>query len=139
MTYRPANIGDSIQYRGKLYTIAEIIDQWEDYEDEDLSFHGIECRTTDGQYRMWKQRWDGGKLIRIDDKETIATELGKLLKLTRQFSDLDTCEYVKDDHDDEWVILKGLPNSTGYRWTYRVNVNWDSGIAMLKDVLRQIG
>lgn len=139
MTYKPAKIGDRIVRRGISYTIAEIIDQYEDYEDEELSFHCIECRTTDGQYRYWKQRWDGGKLIHVDEKATIATELGNLLKLTRQFSDLDTCEYIKDDHDDEWVILTGLPNKQNYCWKYRVNVTWDSGIAMIQDVLRQIG
>lgn len=139
MSYTPAKIGDRIIHRGISYTIAEIFDQYEDYEDKDLSFHCIECRTTDGRYRIWKQRWDGGKLVRIDDKEAIATELGNLLKMTRQFADLDTCEYTKDEHGDEYVIITGLPNENDYRWKYRVNVTWDSGISMIRDVLKQIG
>ena len=74
----------------------------------------------------------------MENKKLIAEELGILLKMTRQFSDLDTCEYSKDENDNEFVILTGKPNETGYRWKYHVNVTWDSGIAMIRDVLKQI-
>ena len=74
----------------------------------------------------------------MENKKLIAEEIGTLLKMTRQFSDLDTCEYSKDENDNELVILTGKPNETGYRWKYRCNVTWDSGIAMIIDVLRQI-
>ena len=74
----------------------------------------------------------------MENKKLIAEELGTLLKMTRQFSDLDTCEYSKDEYDNELVILTGLPNETGYRWKYKCNVTWDSGIAMIRDVLKQI-
>lgn len=75
----------------------------------------------------------------MEDKKVITKALGDLLKLTRMYEDLDTCEYEKDDHGNEHVIITGKPNSEGYCWKYRVNVTWDSGIALLRDVLRQLG
>ena len=65
--------------------------------------------------------------------------IGLLLVATRQYSDLESCEYIKDAHDDEWVIITGQPNEAGYRWKYKVNVTWDSGIAMILDVMRKLG
>jgi len=75
----------------------------------------------------------------MENKKLIAEELGNLLKMTRQFSDLDTCEYVKDSNGNEHVVVTGKPNETGYCWKYYCNVTWDSGIAMIRDVLKQIG
>lgn len=74
----------------------------------------------------------------MEDKKVIVKALGDLLKLTRMYEDLDTCEYEKDVYGNEHVILTGKPNASGYRYTYRCNVTWDSGIALLRDVLRQI-
>lgn len=75
----------------------------------------------------------------MEDKKRITEELGNLLKMTRQFNDLDTCEYSKDENGNEMVTLTGKPNETGYCWKYYCNVTWDSGIALIRDVLRQIG
>lgn len=74
----------------------------------------------------------------VENKSTVARFIGYLLATTRQYSDLESCEYIKDDRGDEWVVLTGLPNETGYRWKYKCNVTWDSGIAMIRDVLKQI-
>jgi len=137
MTYPKIEIGDQIQYKGCNYTIQEII-----YQDYDNGYI-FEGRTTDGEYRVWKQYYDGGALIKRrkvgESKAEIARELGVLLKMTRQFSDLESCRYLKVGEDQEFVVLTGKPNSEGYRWKYRVNVTWDSGISMIRDVLKQIG
>lgn len=134
MTHPKIEIGDQIQYRGQIFTIADTI--WQDY-DEGYYWEG---HTTDGEYREWKQPMDGGALVKKrkvgESKEEIARELGVLLKMTRRFSDLESCKYVLVG-DNEYVVLTGKPNETGYKWKYRINVNCDSGIAMIYDVLRQ--
>ena len=74
----------------------------------------------------------------MEDKVFIAKLLGCLLATTRQFSDLDYCEYIKEENGNEYVMVIGCPNEKGYRWKYKCNVTWDSGIAMIRDVLKQI-
>ena len=129
-------VGDQIQYGGFTYTIADII--WQDYD------HGYcwKGHTTDGVYRTWKQDSDGGELRKRrvvgESKTDIVKALETLLKLTRQFSDLDYCKYVEDG-GNQYVWVVGKPNETGYRWKYKCNVTWDSGIALIRDVLAQIG
>lgn len=75
----------------------------------------------------------------VENKIIITNSIGLLLVATRQYSDLESCEYIKDDHGDEWILLTGLPNETGYRWKYKICVTWDSGIAMIMDVMRKLG
>lgn len=137
MTYPKIEIGDQIQFHGRIYTIAEIV-----YQDNDEGYYMFEGRTTDGEYRVWKQRWDGGALMKKrregESKEEITKQLEVLLKMTRMFNDLDTCEYTKDANGNEYVVVTGKPNENNYRWKYRVNVTWDSGIALINDVLARI-
>ena len=62
-------IGDKIYCHGLTATVAEIIDQWTDYDPATkLEYYCFEGRTTDGQYRIWKQLWDGGRLIKKGEK-----------------------------------------------------------------------
>lgn len=136
MTHPKIEIGDQIRFGHRTFTVRDII--WQDYQDG----YFFEGHTTDGEYRTWKQHADGGELLKRrvtgESKAEITKQLGTLLKMTRQFSDLDTCEYVKVGDDHEFVVLTGKPNSNGYRWKYRINVTWDSGIALVRDVLAQI-
>lgn len=134
----PAESGDIIRHRGHDYVIDRILDQWDECS-MGTAFYCIECYTTDGQYRIWKQYYDGGKLVKVDDKTLVTEKLAELLKCTRAFSDLDYCKYEKADNGNEYVHVVGKPNEEGYRWKYKCNVTWDSGIALIRDVLKQIG
>ena len=135
---QPAKPGDAIRLNGKDYVIKEIVDQWEEWA-AGVAFYAMEITTEDGHCRIWKQYFDGGELIRrkIDDKVTVVKKLEELLKTTRQFSDLDYCKY-EIDKGNEYVHVVGKPNETGYRWKYKVNVTWDSGIALIWDVMNTI-
>lgn len=64
----------------------------------------------------------------MEDKQKICDLLLPLLKETRAFSDLDDLEYIQDQD----CVLLTFAN----RHVCRVNVAMDSGIAMIRDVIR---
>ena len=86
-----------------------------------------------------------GKMERVEkvfeDKWTVARRLEDLLKSTRQYADVESCAYYGPDEargEDvpagEIVVVKF---TSGYRII--VNVEMDSGTALIKDVLRGLG
>lgn len=99
-------------------------------------------------YMLWMvhNRWaDHEKLMKMmdnfiyredvvmEDKDLICKELAKLLKLTINQSDLKSLRYEILDNNDEIVTLEW---DNGYQ--KKVNVSADSGIAMVRDILRAL-
>ena len=68
----------------------------------------------------------------MENKQAICDALCETLKLTRGFTDLQKIEYTKDAYG-EWAYV------VGPTYSYKVNVALDSGIAMIKDILRKVG
>lgn len=68
-----------------------------------------------------------------EDKQLICTQLLDVLQMTRGLYDVEDLEYSADSTGTETVtaLFRG-----GY--TKTANVTMDSGIAMIKDILRQI-
>lgn len=66
-----------------------------------------------------------------EDKQAICDALCETLRLTRQFSDLDRIEYTKSG-EAEWATCY-LPGGK-----VMAAVTWDSGIAMIRDILRAL-
>ena len=72
------------------------------------------------------------KPIKTEDKKAIVKKLEELLKMTIEFSDLRElvyekdrgCEYVRAYFGDSWHC------------SYRIDITWDSGIALIRDTLR---
>ena len=67
----------------------------------------------------------------MEDKQTICMVLAVLLRMTRQFEDLEYLKY--DDHNE--TVLARFKNG-GLRV---IGVEGDSGYAMLKDIVNHIG
>lgn len=67
-----------------------------------------------------------------EDKELICQLLRATLKATREHSDLQGLYYQKLDNGDELVTVSWSEGGT------TVNVTADSGIAMIRDILRAI-
>lgn len=65
-----------------------------------------------------------------EDKAYIAGEFAKVLQLTDAYQDLIDLTYHKDD--DEEVVVADFQNG----WSKKINVHWDSGIAMIRDILK---
>ena len=66
----------------------------------------------------------------MEDKDLICKELAKLLKLTRNQSDLKALRYEILDNGEEIVTVEW---DNGYQ--KKVNVSADSGIALMRDIL----
>lgn len=64
----------------------------------------------------------------MEDKQKICDLLLPLLQATRAFRDLDDLEYIQDQD----CVLLTFANGN----VCRVNVAMDSGIAMIRDVIR---
>ena len=69
----------------------------------------------------------------MEDKDLICKELAKLLKITRNQSDLKALRYEILDNDEEIVTVEW---EGGGRKV--VCVSMDSGIAMVRDILRAL-
>lgn len=68
-----------------------------------------------------------------ENKDLICKELAKLLKLTRNQSDLNTLKYEILDNGEEIVTVEW---ESGGRKV--VGVSMDSGTAMIRDIMRAI-
>lgn len=68
-----------------------------------------------------------------EDKDLICKELAKLLKLTRNQSDLKALKYEILDNEEEIVTVEW---ESGGRKV--VGVSMDSGTAMIRDIMRAI-
>lgn len=68
-----------------------------------------------------------------EDKDEICELLCKTLQATRQHRDLEAIHYQMLDNGDETVTVKWSKGGTTI-----VNVTADSGIAMIRDILRAI-
>jgi len=69
--------------------------------------------------------------VLMEDKDLICKELAKLLKLTRNQSDLKALRYEILDNDDERVTIEYEHGGSRV-----VNVSMDSGVAMIRDIMR---
>ena len=66
----------------------------------------------------------------MEDKVKIARNFAEVLKMTEAYSELRGLTYAKTD-DDEFVLAE-FQNGR----TKKINVRLDSGIAMIKDIIR---
>ena len=83
----------------------------------------------------WIGHSDEGYVVNVlrEDKDLICKELAKLLKLTRNQSDLKALRYEILDNNDEIVTIEW---EGGGRKV--VCVSMDSGVAMIRDIMRAI-
>lgn len=65
-----------------------------------------------------------------ENKAKITRSFAEVLKMTAAYSELRDLTYAKDG-DDEFVLAE-FQNGR----TKKINVHWDSGIAMIKDIIR---
>ncbi len=71
-----------------------------------------------------------------ENKVEVVQNLETLLKSTREFSDIDHLSYVEMDRGE--FVLVYFKNRTYSDPDYTIEVTWDSGIAIVMDVLRKI-
>jgi len=71
----------------------------------------------------------------MEDKKAIAQALSDTLKLTRQYNDLLRLEYTVDGKgvDREEIVTAYFEH--GHK---TINVTWDSGAAMVRDIIRAL-
>ena len=69
----------------------------------------------------------------MEDKQRICDLLLPALQATRDLYDLQKLEYSRID---EWEEIVTATFATGYE--KRANVSMDSGVAMIRDICRQI-
>lgn len=84
---------------------------------------------------LWIDNSHEGYVVNVlmEDKDLICKELAKLLKLTRNQSDLKALRYEILDNDEEIVTVEW---EGGGRKV--VGVSMDSGVAMIRDILRAL-
>lgn len=68
----------------------------------------------------------------MEDKAKIAQNFAEVLKMTSALHNLLGLTYHKYESDGEEFVLAEYQNGR----TKKINVHWDSGIAMIKDILR---
>lgn len=66
----------------------------------------------------------------MENKKEIVMRLKMLLKVTKEGEDIDKMELTEDQH---FVVIKWKNG-----WTKRVNIEADSGVAIIEDVLKAI-
>ena len=71
-----------------------------------------------------------------ESKIEVVKNLETLLKSTREFSDLDHLAYVETDRGE--FVLAYFKNRAYSDPDYTVDVTWDSGIAIVMDVMRKL-
>lgn len=82
--------GDKVKCKGITCTIAEIT--FQEYWEDDGFY--TEFRDTNGVYRSWKQRVDGGEVIpKITFEEIIKSDCGQCFGGYGGDSACDTCEF----------------------------------------------
>ena len=68
----------------------------------------------------------------MENYQVICTLLCITLRETRQYSDLESLDYAKKG--EERYVIASFDNG-GYR---KINITMDSGIAMIKDILKRL-
>lgn len=68
----------------------------------------------------------------MENYQAICNELCRTLRQTREFDELETLEHVQDGHE-RYVVARFYG---GY--TKQIRVTMDSGIAMIKDIIRNL-
>ena len=71
----------------------------------------------------------------MEDKRKVVRKLEQLLMSTREYYDLTKLSYEVTEDGSEYVFVYFEHSETP---CYRVNVTADSGIALVRDVLRRI-
>lgn len=69
----------------------------------------------------------------MENKAEIAKQLCTTLQMTREYKELDALEYAKNGYEE--IVVATFSN--GY--TKKINVAHDSGIAMIRDIIRGFG
>ena len=69
-----AQPGDIVNCRGISSKIDKIISQYHDFDYDEKgnikkTYYGIEFFDDEGVYRYWKQRFDGGNLVKANRKD----------------------------------------------------------------------
>ena len=75
----------------------------------------------------------------MENKQKICDLLLKTLKETRFLEDLETLEYSKNDTDPQYPRFNGLETVTATfknKCRKKINVDADSGITMISDILK---
>lgn len=75
----------------------------------------------------------------MDDKVLIVEQLFDLLKLTRSCSDLESLTYSRDMETFGEMVTAQWMKEDGLEYYTDIDVTADSGIALIKDVIRAIG
>jgi threonyl-tRNA synthetase len=70
-------------------------------------------------------------MIMREDKAKICEMFAQALKETRYCVDLEKLVYEKDEHENEYVTAYFKDGET-----IKSNVTWDSGVAMMRDILK---
>lgn len=70
-------------------------------------------------------------MIKREDKAKICEMLAEVLKETRYCSNLESLVYEKDEHDNEIVTAYFDDGEK-----IRSNVTFDSGVAMIRDIMK---
>ena len=68
----------------------------------------------------------------MENYQAICNALCSTLRLTRQFDDLESLKHIQEGKE-RYVVAKFDGN-----YTKRIRVTMDSGIAMIKDILRNL-
>ncbi len=99
-----ARIGDKIRSHGITVTIGKLYysDCWDGIWD-------VEFVDTDGNYRHWKQQFDGGEYIRVPEDETE--------NLTEEYKDFYGCT-ATIEHKEDFI---GTYNGTVFLLTIRTS------------------
>ena len=68
----------------------------------------------------------------MENYQAICDKLCSTLRLTRQFDDLESLEHIKEG-EERYVVASFDGN-----YTKRIRVTMDSGIAMIKDIVKHL-
>ena len=68
----------------------------------------------------------------MENYQAICNALCSTLRLTRQFDDLESLEHIKEG-EERYVVASFDGN-----YTKRIRVTMDSGIAMIKDIVKHL-
>ena len=71
----------------------------------------------------------------MEQKKEICKKLEDLLKSTRAHSDLESLEYTTEEETCDEAVIATYTNG----FTRVIDVSADSGISMIRDVLKNIG
>lgn len=77
--------------------------------------------------------WTDEEMTGKEDKENICRLLGELLAHTRAGANIFTIRYEKNDFGEEFAVIRWNNDSKDL-----INITADSGIAIIKDVVRHL-